>query len=180
MSAPRLAPPGATLMTPRLRLRLLESRDADAALYRALYTCPRVMAQIAPPLGDAEADAAFTRVCRHNTLERPGHRSWAVEDRTTGTGFGIVALHRAEARAELGLMLLPRAWNGQTSRAALAAVVDHGFGTLGLEHIDADCREGPNTRILRHLLLPLGFESVPATRPGYAQWALPIGRWRGC
>jgi RimJ/RimL family protein N-acetyltransferase len=178
VNAPLLAPAATTLVTARLRLRLLDGRQTDAALYRALYTCPRVMAQIAPPLDDVEADAAFARVCRHNALERPGHRSWAVEDRITETGLGIVALHRSGARAELGLMLLPRAWNGHTSRTALSAVIDHGFGTLGLEHIDADCREGPNTRILRHLLLPLGFEPVPAMRAGYAQWALPIGRWR--
>lgn len=168
----------ATLLTARLRLRLLDGRDADAALYRALYTCPRVMAQIAPPLDEAEADAAFARVCRHNGLERPGHRVWAVEDRATGVGLGIVALLRDGARAELGLMLVPRAWNGQASRASLAAVVGYGFGALGLEHIDADCRDGPNTRVLRRLLLPLGFESVPAARPGCVQWALPKAGWR--
>lgn len=166
------------LNTPRVCLRLLDACPEDAELYRALYTCPRVMAQIAPPLSDAGADAAFARVCRHNGLQEPGHRTWVVEDRSAGARLGIVALHRDRQRGELGLMLLPRAWNGRVSRAALGAVVEHAFDMLGLEHIDADCREGPNMRILNHLLLPLGFDRVPALRPGYAQWALPISRWR--
>lgn len=166
------------LLTSRLVLRLMKRNEADAALYRALYTCPRVMAQIAPPLEHAAADAAFARVCLHNGRNQPGHRTWVVQRRSESTGLGIVALHRAGSEAELGLMLLPQAWNGHTSRAALEVVIAHGIDTLGLEVIKADCREGPNVRILSRLLVPLGFEPAQAARTGCAQWQLSATRWR--
>jgi RimJ/RimL family protein N-acetyltransferase len=64
------------LSTARLDLRLLDERDA--ALYARLYTCPRVMAQIGPPLDAVAAERAFTAAVAHNRRALPGHRTWTA------------------------------------------------------------------------------------------------------
>lgn len=164
------------LLTPRLRLRLLDLRDV--ALYRALYTCPRVMANIAAPLAPAEADRAFAAAVRHNGRDRPGHRTWAVQDRADGTPVGIGALARSGQRAEVGLMLVPAAWDGRRSHEVLDALVAHAFGPMGLDWLDAACRDGANVRPSRRLVEPYGFREVAAGRPGTRQWLLARGDWR--
>jgi RimJ/RimL family protein N-acetyltransferase len=168
----------ATLLTSNLRLRLLDSNESDhALLYRSLYTCQQVMAEIGPPLTAEAADAGFARVCRHNTFAAPGHRAWAVAGRQTGHAFGLVVLHRRGSRAELGLMLAPEAWTGRVSTEALAPAIEYGFAVMGLEHIDAGCRDGRNTRVSRRLLAPFDFVPAPRPRPGFADWMLSRTRW---
>jgi RimJ/RimL family protein N-acetyltransferase len=158
------------MLTAALRLQLLGADDAP--LYRALYTCPRVMAQIGPPLTAAEADDAFARVCAHN--RRPGarHRAWSIRDRSTAAPRGLLALQRDGASAEIGLMLLPQAWSPAVAREAIAAALAQGFDHLDLETVWADCREGPSSRALRRLLEPFGFARVAARRAGHAEWRI--------
>lgn len=169
----------ATLLTSRLRLRPLDARDpAHAALYRALYTSETVMAEIGPVLSPEAADVACRAMTRHNRVPVPGHRTWVIEDRRDGGRAGVVALHRRGTRAELGLMLLPEAWTGRVSREALAPVIAYGFEGMGLEYIDAGCRDGRNTRVSRRLLAPFPFEPMPAPRPGSAYWCLARPAWR--
>lgn len=158
------------LLTPRLRLRLVDARDA--ALYRALYTCPRVMAHIGAPLTPAQADRAFAATVEHNGRAAPGHRAWAAHDRADGSPVGIGALMRRGTRAEMGLMLLPPAWDGRRSHEVLDALVACAFGPMGLETLDAVCSDGPNVRPSRRLVRPYGFVEVPPERPGTVQWAL--------
>jgi len=175
-----MGPPvdASTLLTAHLELRLLDAdRAADARLYRALYTCPTVMAEIGPPLTADAATAAFARVCRHNALDAPGHRAWTVARRRDEVPVGLVVLHRRGERAELGLMLLPAAWNGRVSTEALAPVIRYGFEVVGLAAIDAGCRDGRNTRVLRRLLARFGFDRISEPRPGFADWTLPRERW---
>jgi RimJ/RimL family protein N-acetyltransferase len=159
-----------TLLTDRLALRLLGAQDA--ALYRSLYTCPRVMARIGTPLTDAAAGRAFAAALAHNGRDTPGHRTFAAFDRATGSAVGIAALARAGGRAEIGLMLLPRAWDGRRSHEVLDALVAYGFGPMALDVLDAACREGPNVRPGRRLVQPYGFVEVPAGRRGTVQWEL--------
>jgi len=167
-----------TLFTPSLVLCLLDADNAGhAALYRALYTCPAVMAEIGPPLALDAADAAFARVCRHNACDTPGHRAWSVSFRGDDAAVGLAVLQRRSRRAELGLMLLPSAWTGRVSNEALAPVIRYGFEVMELQAVDAGCRDGRNTRVSRRLLAPFGFERVPEPRPGFADWTLPRERW---
>lgn len=169
----------ATLLTSRLRLRLLDAEDSThKALYCALYTSEAVMAEIGPVLSPEAAEAACQTVARHNRMTVPGHRTWVIADRHEDANAGVVALHRQGMRAELGLMLLPEAWTGRVSREALAPVIAHGFEAMGLEHIDAGCRDGRNTRMSRRLLAPFPFEPVPAPKPGSAYWCLARSAWR--
>lgn len=160
----------ADLSTPHLRLRLLG--PDDAALYERLYTCPRVMAQIGPPLTLEAAARAFRATVAHNGADHPGHRTFAAFDRITGAAVGIGALIRTGDRAEIGLMLLPEACDGLRSREVMDVLVDFAFGPMGLQALDAMCRAGPNERPGRRLVAPYGFVEVPPTRPGMVQWVL--------
>lgn len=168
----------ATLLSARLWLRLLDAEDSThTALYCALYTSEAVMAEIGPVLSPEAADAACRTMARHNRMSVPGHRTWVIEDRHEGVDAGVVALHRRGTRAELGLMLLPEAWTGRVSREVLAPVIAYGFEAMSLEHIDAGCRDGRNTRVSRRLLVPFPFEPVPAPKPGSAYWCLARSAW---
>lgn len=169
-----------TLHTPRLRLRLLDTRPADAKLYRALYTCPRVMAAIMPPLDEAAADAAFVRVCRHNGLDTPGHRFWVIEDRVSSQGLGLTALQRCGARAEFGVMVLADHWKRRIASEALGTVLVHAFEHAGLEWVDGCRADDAHATVIDRLFGPFGFERVADSNVpgGKCHWTLSHARWR--
>jgi RimJ/RimL family protein N-acetyltransferase len=166
------------LLTARLCLRLLDARDAD--LYRALYTSPRVMAHIGAPLTDTGAARAFAAAVEHNALDAPGHRSFTVLDRATAAAVGLGALLRDGARAEIGLMLLPSAWDGRRSHEVLDALVAHAFDAMVLDVLVATCLAGPNVRPSRRLVEPYGFAEAAPLRVGTVRWELPRTRWVAC
>lgn len=164
------------LRTPSLHLTLMASHESDAALYRALYTCPKVMKQIGPALSRQEADGAFARVCAHNRDAASAHRAWAIRDAATRAPHGLLAMRRAGDEAEIGLMLGTRPWTPAVGREAIAAAIAAGFDRFGLGSIWADCRQGPNERALRRLLEPFGFIRTPARRVGHSEWQLTTVR----
>lgn len=164
------------LRTDRLDLRLLG--ESDASLYSRLYTCPRVMAQVGAPLDEVAAARAFAAAVAHNHRALPGHRTFTAFDRDDGGAVGIGALARSGTRAEIGLMLLPAAWDGRRSHEVLDALVAYGFGPMGLDGLDAVCRIGPNVRPSRRLVRPYGFEEVVPDRPGTTHWRLERHAWR--
>lgn len=166
----------AELLTPRLKLRLMDSDD-DKRLYRELYTSPEVMARIVAPLSAEAVDAAFERVRHHNRQDEPGHRFWTIAARDTGEALGLAALLREGGRAELGVMLLPAAWQRRVSTEAFTAVLPHAFGAMGLDLVDAQRPDDDHALVIDRLLAPFGFERGPATRPGCARWLLPRDRW---
>ena len=162
----------------RLRLRLLDaSADQDAALYAHLYTDAAVMRHIAAPLSAERAAAAFARACRHNRATRPGHRTWCVEAREEGAAIGIAALQRHGDAAEIGVVLCEAAWGRGLGRAAIQAVVDHGFGVLGLALVYGERPDDAQARRVDRMFAPLGLARVAAPAPGRARWELPRARW---
>ena len=168
------------LETARLRMRLLrEGGEGDAALYVHLYTDPAVMRHIAAPLAADAATQAFARACRHNHAARPGHRTWRVEDCATGAALGIAALQRAGERAEVGVVLREAAWGRGLGREAIAAVLDHGFATLGLELVYGERPDDAQAGLVDRMFAPLDLLRVAAPRPGVARWELPRARWSG-
>lgn len=158
------------LSTAHLRLRLLDA--GDRALHASLYTSPRVMARIAPALDASAAARAFDASVAHNARSAPGHRTWAVSEADGARDIGIGALHRDGDAADVGIMLLPGAWNGRYSVEVLDALVGCGFADLGLQRLFAVCRLGPNERMAHRLLAPQGFRPTAAQRPGTARWLL--------
>jgi len=170
----------AVLETARLRLRLMEADNgSDRALYRDLYNDPEVMRRIAPLLGVEAAVRGFEAACRHNLAGVPGHRFWRVDDTASQSAVGLAALRRDGARAEIGVMLFSPWWNKGVCSEIFVALLQHGFGTAGLEAIDARSAEDDGLPVIERLLAPFGFirtRSGAADRVG--QWELPRAVWQ--
>jgi RimJ/RimL family protein N-acetyltransferase len=167
----------AVLHTGRLHLRLLDAGEpSHAGLYRAIYTCPQVMASITPPLTPEAADLAFARACRHNDRSAPGHRFWAVADREGGKQLALAALQRQGGRAEFGVMVRPEAWQRRVANETLGALLAYAFGPMGLDAVDVRRADDGYAPIVHRLVAPYGFERVPALSVG-CHWTLSSHQW---
>jgi RimJ/RimL family protein N-acetyltransferase len=165
-----------TLRTERFRLRLLTADiTGHADLYRRLYTCPQVMAQIGPPMAPDVADAAFVRACRHNRLDAPGHRFWAIEPRGSGSPIGLAALRREHDQAEIGIMLVPRWQNAGVASESFSILLPHAFRSMALALIYAQRSDDGHARIIDRLLGRFGFVRTSAAMlpPDQCRWVLP-------
>lgn len=151
-------------------LRLLEAADRD--LYRALWTSPEAMQAVGAVLTLPEADAQFDRTVRHNGSLRPGHRTWVIHAPDGGRPVGIIALSRLEAKAEaeLGVMILPSAWRQKVATNAIALLLPHALGQMGLVQVLASRCDDAYAPIVAQLLAPFGFEQTAGRRPGEAGW----------
>lgn len=168
----------AILLTPRLRLRLLDATEpAHASLYRRLYTCPKTMAWIGPPLSSREADAAFAIVSRHNVRRTPGHRFWSVEGRYSGVATSLMALQRRGDRAEFGVMVEAGAWRRGLASEALAALLPYAFEHMGLGAIDVQRADDEQGAVMHRLVSRFGFEPVDHPEPGMRAWSLERCHW---
>lgn len=88
---------------------------------------------------------------------------WAIVDRRTGRYLGSCGFWRLvpeHSRAELGYELAPEAWGQGVMTEALAAVLEFGFGGMGLHSVEAHIH--PENTGSRRVLEKLGF-----TREGY-------------
>lgn len=154
------------LASGRLRLRPPGPADVDA-LY-AMYSDPAVMRYWSrPPMTQrAEAEAQLARYA--DGFAARGGLTWAIsvgdDDALVGTCalFHIEPMHR---RAELGYALRADHWGRGIAREAVALLLEWGFGTLGLNRIEADI--DPRNLASRALLLRLGFRSEGLLRERY-------------
>lgn len=167
------------LCTPRLHLRALcADTHAHAALYRALYTCPKVMATVMAPLSVDAADAGFASACRHNRRTAPGHRFWAAQPRTMGSAMALAALLRNGATAEFGVLVRAEAWRQRIAREVVDALVVHAFTGMGLELLTVERADDRQASVVDRLVAPAGFRRVASSRPGRCQWALTQAEWQ--
>ena len=154
-----LAPPYPTfpvLATERLRLRELADDDAPALL--AMFSDPEVMRYWGrPPFSDiADARELLDRI-RRGYREGRGIE-WAVTLAGDDRLIGKVCHHRILAehhRAEMGYGLARAAWRNGYAVEALRAIVDFGFGQMGLHSIEAQL--DPDNLASRRTLERLGF-----------------------
>jgi RimJ/RimL family protein N-acetyltransferase len=140
--------------TPRLVLRPF--RHSDAADLYAMYSDPQVFRHI--PVGDwKHVDEAHQRIARDvNMMAEGGYVRLAVERREDAAVIGEVLLFNfdmASKRAELGYALARRAWGCGYVAEALPPLVDHAFGPLGLNRLEAviDPRNAASARVLQRL-----------------------------
>jgi [ribosomal protein S5]-alanine N-acetyltransferase len=142
------------LQTARLLLRPLRHDDA-AALY-AIHADPAVMRYWSTPpwtgLDEAqrmiEGDIAAMATGRNIRL--------GLQRRDDGALVGHCTLFKLEPacrRAEVGYALARAAWGQGLMQEALTALLDHGFGALALNRVEADIdpRNAPSGRILERL-----------------------------
>jgi ribosomal-protein-alanine N-acetyltransferase len=142
------------LTTSRLRLRPLHAGD-EKALF-AIFSDPRVMTywshvpwtSVEPAQQMIAADAL--------SMDAGTHVRLGIEIRAARSMVGTCSLFNLNAqcrRAELGYALGADAWGQGLMHEALTALLDHAFGKLGLNRIEADVdpRNRRSTRTLERL-----------------------------
>jgi len=145
-----------TLDTARLVLRPL--READAHAFFEIWSDVEAMRYFSfSPMTHIEQ--AIERVARNLTTSASGQDQICVlELRETGEALGECVLFHANEqcrRAEIGFSLRRKYWSGGYMREAASAVIDHAFGTLRLNRLEADI--DPRNVASARLLERLGF-----------------------
>lgn len=125
------------LRTARLVIRSFTSGDIEAL--GALYGDPQVMRYvgIGVPLTGDETRDALERILLGE--RRHGFAAWAVTGRRTGDLVGEAGLQLLDGgpEVELTYLFVRSAWGKGYATEAAGAVVEHGFGALGLERVVA-------------------------------------------
>lgn len=165
--------------TKRLRLRPID--EGDQALYRQLYTDPRVMRHIAEPMTAETATRSFGAACRQQSWMK---QRWILVDRANPVpaGIGILGLFvdpetTDGASAEIGVMLL-EAWQGRGFAAeAIMAMTGHVFGAGALDRLWT--RHAPDNPLARGLMEKLRFQQAGGVnaQPPQVRWVLPRRCW---
>lgn len=145
------------LHTDRLQLRPLQAGDA-AAVFN-MHADPVAMRHWSTPAwtDPAQADTLIADDLR--ALPVGDHLRLGLQRRADGALVGLVSLfafHLASRRAELGYLLLRSAWGQGLMHEALQALLDHGFGVLGLNRLEADI--DPHNHASARTLQRLGFQ----------------------
>lgn len=166
--------------TPRIRARLIDSRDRD--IYRNLYTDPAVMAYIGPAMDVADADALFEKVLGWNAEWPMRARFWRLAD-ASDVPIGLYSITRrkiAPDKIELGQMILPQRQSQRFGLEVAVWVIDFLMNDrwgLGVDDLVAH-NMAENTRVNR-IGLALGFEHLgkdPETDHQEA-WLLTYTAW---
>ncbi|MBR1822481.1 MAG: GNAT family N-acetyltransferase [Clostridia bacterium] len=126
------------LDTPRLRLRKLTMHDA-ADIYRYsrdVEVARHVLWEAHRSIGDSRAYLRY--MLRRYRNHEPA--SWGIEYRETGAIIGTIGymwIQWDNSAAEIGYSLSRDYWNRGIMTEALRAVIAHGFGSMNLNHIEA-------------------------------------------
>jgi RimJ/RimL family protein N-acetyltransferase len=164
---------GVTIETARLRLRSL--RDDDLAELVDLignWEVARWVSNVPYPYGESDGRDWIGLVQRDHANGRP--RRFAIALKETDHIIGGIGLDGSTGdesdEPSLGYWLGQPYWGNGYGREAVAAVIDHGFRTLGLESIRAytDPSNAASQKVLLHCgLTHVGeIELTKATRHG--------------
>ena len=128
------------LATERLVIR--PYREDDAMALHEVFGSPEVMKWTpSPPSKDvAETTQRLARTMAFTARQPPGMGLWALERKDTSEFLGQVGLFPVEGKGpevEVAYELAPRIWGHGYATEAARALVDYGFGELGLGRIVA-------------------------------------------
>ena len=128
------------LQTERLVIR--PYRDDDATALHEVFGSPEVMRWTpSPPSKDvAETAQRLARTMAFTARQPPGFGLWALELKTPSEFLGQVGLFPVEGKGpevEVAYELAPRVWGHGYATEAARALVEYGFGELGLRRIVA-------------------------------------------
>ncbi|WP_246188218.1 GNAT family N-acetyltransferase [Paenibacillus tengchongensis] len=151
------------LQGPRLKLRELLPEDAEA-LFK-IWTDPLVAPWLdAPPLTSEGETLQLIGQLRQMSQDEESLR-WSItgpEGTVIGScGYNFWQLPGAY-RGELGCELAPSCWGQGYMHEALRLVMDFGFGTMGLNRIEALCH--PDNLRAEQLFGSLGFRQEGVLR----------------
>jgi RimJ/RimL family protein N-acetyltransferase len=155
------------LRTPRLILR--EWRAADSGPFAAMSADPEVMRYYFAPLADrAASDAWIAHMRQHN--EEHGFAYWAVELPGEADLIGAIGLTRVHGMpfapaVEIGWRLARAFWRRGYATEAARAVLDDGFGRLGLDELVAFTV--PANQASQRVMQRLGMTRDPADDFGH-------------
>ncbi len=144
------------LLTERLRLRELRAADWPAVL--AYQSQPDYLRFYHWTERSPEAVQAFLDMFLKQQAEQPRRKFMlGVELRSSGELIGICGIRQEEAGAnvaEIGYELSPQHWGQGYASEAARRVVEHGFDTMDLHRIAADCMA--DNHASAHVLEKLG------------------------
>ena len=117
-------------------------REDDATALHEVFGSPEVMKWTpSPPSKDvAETAQRLARAMAFTARQPPGMGLWAVELNDTSEFLGQVGLFPVEGKGpevEVAYELAPRVWGRGYATEAARALVDYGFGELGLRRVVA-------------------------------------------
>jgi len=149
-----LPPDGTLLVRERVRLRPLDEADAPAIL--SLYSDPETMRYLARPRMFEPAQAQELVAKSKAGYADGSLLQLALERTADGAFLGLALLfnfNKASARAEIGYALATAHRSNGYMSEALPALVDHAFGALGLNRLEADIdpRNAASARVLERL-----------------------------
>jgi len=124
------------------RLRIRPYRDDDATPLHEVFESPEVMkwTPSAPSKDVAETAQRLARTVAFTARQPPGMGLWALELKSSFEFLGQVGLFPVEGKGpevEVAYELAPRVWGHGYATEAARALVDYGFGELGLRRIVA-------------------------------------------
>jgi ribosomal-protein-alanine N-acetyltransferase len=163
------------LETARLRLRIVDERDAADAARLMTPGVSQWLASWPSPLDEAGAAARLHRM-REATLEGTA-LCFAIEQREAGTLIGLVMIVRARydvRRGDLGYWLGERFHRHGYMMEAAAAAVDEAFTRLNLDAIEAGAQAANEASLA--IMRRLGMRPIDE-RP---VWADARGREERC
>ena len=117
-------------------------RDDDATALHEVFGSPEVMRWTpSPPSKDVpETAQRLARTMAFTARQSPGFGLWALELKTPSEFLGQVGLFPVEGKGpevEVAYELAPRVWGHGYATEAARALVEYGFGELGLRRIVA-------------------------------------------
>jgi len=162
------------LTTPRLHLRPLQPRDAEALF--DIFSDPQAMQYWSTPPWTTPQQAVERIEQDTAWLEQGEALRLAIEPLAQpapgGTAAPVIgtvslfAIDTASQRAEIGYMLAPHAWGGGLMHEALQALVSYAFGVLALRRLEADI--DPRNQRSARSLQRLGFRHEGLLRERWA------------
>ena len=150
-----MTPPGIVIETARLRLRLFRE-DELTELVRLIndWEVARWVSNVPHPYADADGRTWIAAVQQEHAAGRP--RRFAIALKDTDRIIGGIGLDGDPgddtAEPALGYWLGQPYWRRGYAREAVAALLDYGFRTLGIETIRAytDPANAASQKVLRH------------------------------
>ena len=146
------------LQLERVRLRPFDERHVDGVF--AMYSNTLATQYLARPrLAERTQAAEMIAKAQAGYAERTVLRL-AIERATDSAFLGECLLfnfNHDSRRAEIGYGLLPQHWSHGYVSEALPALIDHAFGPLGLNRLEADI--DPDNSASRRVLERHGFRS---------------------
>lgn len=160
--------------TERLHLRPLDA--GDEALFHGLYTDPKTMRFIAPPLSAEQAAKSFQKIVVRQRDSSLNGRFLAILENESQQPVGICGTSQYDAdalRVEVGIVLRPEARARGFAREALTALVKRIFAGWLVDEIWVQCStEYP---AVERMVFSVGF--IPRTEIAEEQGLLPKRIW---